>query len=160
MVRPAILADGVGGNGRWSCLTVLSSALMVCASRSLSYACNLSAFAVRATVRKDSPPRSSAARGFQSGHQLRRSKCCYQACLLKKSLLGQNHRNLGDRKCLGDPSKSIVGLPDAILFSSILRDGVFQQTQALALIENSSASSFASLSCSPVPSYPSAPGPA
>jgi hypothetical protein len=28
----------------------------------------------------------------------------------------------GGRKCLGDPSKSIVGLPDAILFLSILRE--------------------------------------
>src|ERR1022692_2616627 len=39
----------------------------------------------------------------------------------------QNNQNLGDRKCLGDPSKSFVGHPDAILFLRISREGVFQQ---------------------------------
>jgi len=41
-------------------------------------------------------------------------------------------QNLGDRKCLDDPRKSIVGLPDAILFLPISREGVFQQPQAFA----------------------------
>jgi hypothetical protein len=42
----------------------------------------------------------------------------------------------GDRKCLGDPRKSIVGHPDAILFLPISRQGVFQQPQAISLTEN------------------------
>jgi hypothetical protein len=47
--------------------------------------------------------------------------------LLKNSLITPIRQTLGDRKCLGDPRKSIVGLPGAFLFSSILREGVFQQ---------------------------------
>jgi hypothetical protein len=47
--------------------------------------------------------------------------------VLKKSIFVLYSQNLGDRKCLGDPRKSIVGLPDAILFLSMLRQGVFQQ---------------------------------
>jgi len=35
--------------------------------------------------------------------------------------------NWGDRKCLGDPTKSIVGHPDALLFLRISREGVFKQ---------------------------------
>jgi len=54
-----------------------------------------------------------------------------QAWLLKNSLFVPNSRNLGDRKCLGDPRKSIVGLPDAILFLRISWEGVFQQPQAI-----------------------------
>jgi hypothetical protein len=46
---------------------------------------------------------------------------------LKNSLFVPNSQNLGYRKCIGDPSKSIVGHPDAILFLRILREGVFQQ---------------------------------
>src|ERR1019366_1167045 len=38
----------------------------------------------------------------------------------------QNSEKLGDRKCLGKPRKSFVGHPDAILFSRISREGVFQ----------------------------------
>jgi hypothetical protein len=49
--------------------------------------------------------------------------------LLKNSLFVPNSQNLGYRKCIGDPSKSIVGHPDAILFLRILRGGVFQQPQ-------------------------------
>jgi hypothetical protein len=52
---------------------------------------------------------------------------CKRLWLLKNSLFVPNSRNLGDRKCLGDPRKSIVGLPDAILFLRILQEGVFQQ---------------------------------
>src|ERR1022692_675839 len=59
--------------------------------------------------------------------------CCKQAWLLKKSLFVPMSRNLGDTKCLGDPRKSILGLPDAILFLPILREGVFQQPQAITL---------------------------
>jgi hypothetical protein len=54
---------------------------------------------------------------------------------LKNSLFVPNSQNLGDRKCIGDPSKSIVGHPDAILFLRILREGVFQQPQAITLID-------------------------
>jgi hypothetical protein len=54
---------------------------------------------------------------------------------LKNSLFVPISQNLRDRKCLGDPRKSIVGLPDAILFLSILREGVFQQPQAFTLID-------------------------
>jgi len=53
--------------------------------------------------------------------------------LLKNSFFIPISQNLGDRKCLGDPRKSIVGLPDAILFLSILREGVFSQPQAITL---------------------------
>jgi hypothetical protein len=42
----------------------------------------------------------------------------------------QNSEKLGDRKCLGKPRKSFVGHPDAILFSRISREGVFQHPQA------------------------------
>jgi hypothetical protein len=51
---------------------------------------------------------------------------------LKNSLFVKISQKLGDRKCLGDPRKSIVGLPDAILFLPILRERVFQQPQAIA----------------------------
>jgi hypothetical protein len=56
-----------------------------------------------------------------------------QLWLLKNSLFVPNSQNLGDRKCIGDPSKSIVGHPDAILFLRILRGGVFQQPQLMPL---------------------------
>src|ERR1035437_1333329 len=46
----------------------------------------------------------------------------------------QNSRNLGDRKCLGKPRKSFVGLPNAILFLRISREGVFQQPRDLSSI--------------------------
>jgi hypothetical protein len=38
----------------------------------------------------------------------------------------------GDRKCPGDPRKSIVGHPDAITFLRILREGVFQQPRLIS----------------------------
>jgi hypothetical protein len=63
---------------------------------------------------------------------LRMSDCCNQAWVLKNSLITPIRQTLGDRKCLGDPRKSIVGLPGAFLFSSILRQGVFQQPLAFA----------------------------
>jgi hypothetical protein len=61
------------------------------------------------------------------------SNCREQAWLLKNSLFVPNSQNLGDRKCIGDPSKSIVGHPDAILFLRNSRGEVFQQPQAIAL---------------------------
>ena len=45
----------------------------------------------------------------------------------------QNNRNLGDSKWPGKPRKLFVGLPDAILFSRILSEGVFHQPQAFTL---------------------------
>src|ERR1035441_1659383 len=63
------------------------------------------------------------------------SKCCYQAWLLKNSLFAPNGQIWGDRKCLPNPRRSIVGLPDAILFLRISRVGVFQQPQAITLID-------------------------
>jgi hypothetical protein len=59
--------------------------------------------------------------------------CRNQAWLLKNSLFIPIGQNLGDGKCLGDPRKSILELPDAILFSSILREGVFQQPLPITL---------------------------
>jgi hypothetical protein len=57
---------------------------------------------------------------------------CKCEWLLKNSLFIPIGQNLGDGKCLGDPRKSILELPDAILFSSILREGVFQQPHDLS----------------------------
>src|SRR5208282_5387533 len=51
----------------------------------------------------------------------------YRLWLLKNSVSAPNKQNLGDRKCLGDLRKSLVGLPDAISFLRISREGVFQQ---------------------------------
>jgi len=56
--------------------------------------------------------------------------------VLKNSLFVSNKQNWGDRKCLPDPRRSIVGPPDAILFLRISRVGFFQQPQAISLIEN------------------------
>jgi hypothetical protein len=41
---------------------------------------------------------------------------------------------LMDRKCLGDPRKSFVGHPDAILFSPFSREGVFQQPRLITTV--------------------------
>jgi hypothetical protein len=38
-----------------------------------------------------------------------------------------NGQILGDRKCIGEPTKSFIGHPDAILFLRISSEGVFQQ---------------------------------
>jgi len=38
----------------------------------------------------------------------------------------------GDRKCPGDRRESFIGHPDAILFSRLSREGVFQQPQAIS----------------------------
>jgi hypothetical protein len=60
---------------------------------------------------------------------------CNRLWVLKNSLYVPNSQNLGDRKCLPDPRKSILGHPDAILFSAILAKGLFQQPQAISLID-------------------------
>jgi hypothetical protein len=52
---------------------------------------------------------------------------------LKNSFLASKRQNLGDRKCLGDPRKSLIGHPDAISFSRISGFGLFQQPQAITL---------------------------
>ena len=49
---------------------------------------------------------------------------------MKNSLFVSNSQNWGNGKCLPDPRRSIVGLPDAIFFLRISREGVFQQPQA------------------------------
>jgi hypothetical protein len=41
---------------------------------------------------------------------------------------------LGDRKCLGEPRKSFIRHPDAILFSRISREGVFQQPRLTTIV--------------------------
>jgi hypothetical protein len=45
----------------------------------------------------------------------------------------QNHRTLGDRKCLPKRRKSFVGLPNAKFFRLFSGEGVFQQPQAISL---------------------------
>jgi hypothetical protein len=47
----------------------------------------------------------------------------------------QNSGFLGDGKCLGKPRKSFVGLPIAKFSRAFSGDGVFQQPQAISLIE-------------------------
>jgi hypothetical protein len=46
----------------------------------------------------------------------------------------QNSENLEDRKCLGKPRTSFVGHPDAILFSRISRERVFQQPRDITTV--------------------------
>jgi len=58
--------------------------------------------------------------------------------------------NWGDRKCLGDPTKSIVGHPDALLFLRISREGVFQQPRLQTVITKPPASSFLSFTRSSI----------
>src|ERR1022692_5038476 len=71
-----------------------------------------------------SPPRLFSSAG----------NCCNQAWVLKNSLFVPNRQNLGDRKCLPNPRRSIVGLPDAILFLRISWEGVFQQPRLISSI--------------------------
>ena len=47
----------------------------------------------------------------------------------------ENPLKFGYRKCLGDPRESFIAHPDAILFSQFSREGVFQQPQAITLID-------------------------
>src|ERR1035441_9264262 len=58
---------------------------------------------------------------------------CNRLWLLKNSRFAPNRQNWGDRKCLPNPRRSIVGLPDAILFLRISRGGGFQQPHAITL---------------------------
>jgi hypothetical protein len=46
---------------------------------------------------------------------------------VEKVHFSQNNEDLGDRKCLGKPRESFVVHPNAILFSRILQEGIFQQ---------------------------------
>jgi hypothetical protein len=48
----------------------------------------------------------------------------------------QNTENLGDRKCPGKPRTAFVGHPDAISFLRISPERVFQQPQAISLIDS------------------------
>lgn len=59
---------------------------------------------------------------------------CNRPWVLKKSLFAPNRQNLGDRKCLGDPRKSLVGLPNAISFLRIWEVGVFQHPRLLTTV--------------------------
>ena len=54
-------------------------------------------------------------------------------------MFGAPGESIPDR-LLGDPRKSIVGHPDAILFLRILREGVFQQPQAFTRFDRWSTS--------------------
>jgi hypothetical protein len=54
---------------------------------------------------------------------------------VEKVHFSQNSRNLRDRKCLGEPRKSFVGLPNAKFFRPFSGERVFQQPQAISLIE-------------------------
>jgi hypothetical protein len=57
---------------------------------------------------------------------------CKRLWLLKNSVFAPNRQNWGDRKCLGDPRKSLVGLPNAILFLRVSPAGVFQQPRLIS----------------------------
>src|ERR1035438_9086935 len=59
---------------------------------------------------------------------------CNRLWLLKNSLFAPNGQIWGDRKCLPNPRRSIVGLPDAILFLRISRVGVFQQPLLISTV--------------------------
>jgi hypothetical protein len=54
---------------------------------------------------------------------------------VEKLHFSQNSENFGDRKCLGRPRKSFVGLPNAKFFRPVLRERVFQHPQAITLID-------------------------
>jgi hypothetical protein len=45
----------------------------------------------------------------------------------------------GDRKCPGDPRESFIGHPDAILFSRLSREGVFQQPRLISTVSQMTA---------------------
>lgn len=60
----------------------------------------------------------------------------YREWLLKNSLFVSNSQKLGDRKCLPNPRRSIVGPPDAILFLRISRVRVFQQPRDLSTTDS------------------------
>jgi len=58
----------------------------------------------------------------------------YRLWVLKKSIFLKTNEDLGDIRCLGKPRKSFVGHPNAILFSQISREGVFQQPRLLSTL--------------------------
>ena len=53
---------------------------------------------------------------------------------VEKVHFSQNNEELGDRKCLGKSRESFVVHPNAILFSRILREGVFQQPRLFTTV--------------------------
>jgi hypothetical protein len=59
-----------------------------------------------------------------------------QAVGVEKVAFLSKRQKSGEGKCLGDPRKSFIGHPDAILFRRISREGVFQQPQAITPTEN------------------------
>jgi hypothetical protein len=73
--------------------------------------------------------------GFLPYHGQTRSQLLLTGVAVEKLHFRQNTENLGDRKCLGKPRTSFLGHPDAILFLRISRERVFQQPQAISLIE-------------------------
>ena len=54
---------------------------------------------------------------------------------VEKVRFSENSGNLGDRKCLGKLRKSFVGLPNVKFFRPFSGEGVFQQPQAISLID-------------------------
>jgi hypothetical protein len=54
---------------------------------------------------------------------------------VEKLGISEIRTNFGDRKCLTEQRKSFVGHPDAIQFLQISGKRVFQQPQALSLID-------------------------
>ena len=58
-----------------------------------------------------------------------------QAWLLKNSVFAPNRQNWGDGKCPGALRKSLVGLPNAILFFTDFGRTSFSNPQAFTLIE-------------------------
>src|SRR5664280_2205005 len=60
------------------------------------------------------------------------SRCeCKRLWVLKNSLFGPNAQNWGDRRCLGDPRKSLVGLPNAISFCEFRGEEFFNSHAVL-----------------------------
>jgi hypothetical protein len=61
-----------------------------------------------------------------------RIDACNEEWLLKNSVFAPNRQNWGDGKCPGALRKSLVGLPNAILFLPILGERVFQHPQDIS----------------------------
>jgi hypothetical protein len=55
---------------------------------------------------------------------------------VEKLIFLKNQAKFGDRKCPDDPRESFIAHPDAILFLRFSLSGVFQQPQAITLVEN------------------------
>jgi hypothetical protein len=70
----------------------------------------------------------------QSSHKTQTLSECNGEVAVEKLHFPQNSRNLGDRKCLRKTRTAFVGHRDAILFSRISREGVFQQPRDFSTI--------------------------